>query len=91
MITLKFLSKSFNPLNEAFFQTGKKPNLPATKIEKCFNPLNEATSQKEHLHFTIDFLGQQGAFLHTPANLAKNKLLLCKLDGLTKIIKRPNR
>jgi hypothetical protein len=55
----------------------------------CFNPLNEAHFLKEHLHFTIDFLGRQGAVLHTPANPVKNKLLLCKLDGFDEIVKCP--
>jgi hypothetical protein len=58
--------------------------------KKCFNPLNEVSLLKEHLHFTIDSLGLQGPFLHTPANPSKNKLLLCKLDRLDEIVKRPN-
>ena len=62
-------------------------------MEACrahFYPLNEAIFKKEHLHFTIDSLGRQGAVLHTPANPSKNKILLCKLDGLDEIVKRPN-
>lgn len=54
-----------------------------------FYPLSEDILLKEHLHFTIDSLRQQGAVL-LPTNPAKNKLLLCKLDVLNKIVKRPN-
>jgi hypothetical protein len=77
----------FNPLSEV----GLLKDYSKEPIQMHFNPLNEAFFQKEHLHFAIDSLGRQGAFLHTPATPAKNKLLLCKLDGLDEITKRPNR
>jgi hypothetical protein len=91
IIATSLLYGCFNPLNEAFFQKGLVLPLSVLSIfVTCFNPLNEAFFQKEHLHFTIDSLGRQGAFLHTPATPAKNKLLLCKLDGLNKNVKRSN-
>jgi hypothetical protein len=77
----------FNPLSEV----GLLKDYSKEPIRMHFNPLNEVLFKKEHLHFTIDSLGRQGPFLHTPANPSKNKMLLCKLDGLDEIAKRPNR
>jgi hypothetical protein len=63
----------FNPLNEvSLLKDGLFGNLKYHP-SFCFNPLNEVSLLKEHLHFTIDSLGRQGAFLHTPATPAKIK------------------
>jgi hypothetical protein len=80
----------FNPLDEVIFKKAFHYST-YSKYIRCFNPLDEVIFKKEHLHFTIDFLGRQGAVLHTPATPSENKLLLCKLDRMNKIVKRPNR